>query len=187
MSQAKAASQVIKTKPPLGCAILMMDLFRSYLHQQHLPLTHQREAIAMSLFESEHHLSVDDLAEVLRGRGDHVGKATIYRTLNLLVQAGLARELDFGEGFKRYEHQAGEARHDHLICTSCGKVVRFARPDLDVLQADIADKLGFSAQSRRLKIYGVCAQCRGVAGRAAADEGTEGAISMPVSVGFDGG
>jgi Fur family ferric uptake transcriptional regulator len=186
MTQAKAASQLIETKPPLGCAILMMDLFRSYLHQQHLPLTHQREAIAMSLFESERHPSVDDLAEVLRGRGEHVGKATIYRTLNLLVQADLARELDFGEGFKRYEHQAGEARHDHLICTSCGKVVRFTRPDLDKLQADIADQLGFSAQSRRLKIYGVCAECRGLRGRAQVEEAVEGEISIPASVGFDG-
>ena len=140
--------------------MLMMDLFRSYLHQQRLPLTHQREAIAMSLFESEHHLSVDDLADRLRGRGEHVGKATIYRTLNLLVQAELARELDFGEGFKRYEHQAGEARHDHLICTGCSKVIRFSRVALDELQEQIATEYGFGVQSRRLKIYGLCNECQ---------------------------
>lgn len=159
-----SAASKVTTKPPIGCAMLLMDLFRSYLHQQRLPLTHQREAIAMTLFESQRHLSVDDLADSLRERGEHVGKATIYRTLNLLVEADLARELDFGEGFKRYEHQAGEARHDHLICTSCGKVVRFARSELDRLQADIAERLGFSAQSRRLKIYGLCAECQ-AAGR----------------------
>lgn len=140
--------------------MLMMDLFRSYLHQQRLPLTHQREAIAMSLFESEHHLSVDDLADMLRSRGEHVGKATIYRTLNLLVQAELARELDFGEGFKRYEHQAGEARHDHLICTGCSKVIRFSRVALDELQEQIATEYGFGVQSRRLKIYGLCKECQ---------------------------
>ena len=140
--------------------MLMMDLFRSYLHQHHLPLTHQREAIAMALFESERHLSVDDLEDRLRGRGEHVGKATIYRTLNLLVQAELARELDFGEGFKRYEHQAGEARHDHLICTGCSKVIRFSRAALDELQEQIAADLGFVVQSRRLKLYGLCSDCR---------------------------
>lgn len=151
----------ITTKPPRGCAMLMMDLFRAYLHQHRLPLTHQREAIAMTLFESEHHLSVDELGEQLRERGEHVGKATIYRTLNLMVEAGLAREHDFGEGFKRYEHQAGEARHDHLVCTSCGKVVRFSRSIVDELQADVAAEAGFIAETRRLEIYGLCEECQG--------------------------
>ena len=114
----------------------------------------------MALFESEHQLSVDDLEESLRQRGEHVGKATIYRTLNLLVEGDLARELDFSEGFKRYEHQAGEARHDHLICTGCGKVVRFSHERLEQLQGEIAERLGFTVQSRRLKIYGLCADCR---------------------------
>ncbi|NIR43886.1 MAG: hypothetical protein GWN99_07910, partial [Gemmatimonadetes bacterium] len=82
----------ITPKPPIGCAMLLMDLFRAYLHQQRLPVTHQREAIAMALFESEQQLSVDDLADILRERGEHVGKATIYRTLNLLVEGDLARE-----------------------------------------------------------------------------------------------
>ncbi len=140
--------------------MLMMDLFRSYLHQQRLPVTHQREVIAMALFENDRQLSVDDLAELLRGNGEHVGKATIYRTLALLVQGDLARELDFSEGFKRYEHQAGEARHDHLICTSCGTVARFARVALDDLQAQIAGEMGFTVQSRRLKIYGLCRECQ---------------------------
>lgn len=159
-SQVESPAPRITTKPPLGCAMLMMDLFRSYLHQHHLPLTHQRETIAMALFESERHLSVDDLEERLRARNEHVGKATIYRTLNLLVEAELARELDFGEGFKRYEHQAGEARHDHLICTGCGKVIRFSRAALDDLQVEIAADLGFVVESRRLKIYGLCSECQ---------------------------
>ena len=155
----------ITPKPPLGCALLMMDLFRAHLHQQRLPLTHQREAIAMALFESNRHLSVDDLAVLLRERGEHVGKATIYRTLSLMVSAGLARELDFGEGFKRYEHQAGEARHDHLICSECGVVERFSNPVLDGVLSEMASESGFIVQSRRLKLYGVCASCRGAAER----------------------
>ncbi len=149
----------ITPKPPIGCAMLMMDLFRGHLHQHRLPVTHQREAIAMVLFEAEHQLSVDDIADVLRGRCEHVGKATIYRTLSLLVEAGLARELDFSEGFKRYEHQAGETRHDHMICTDCGKVERFTGEALDDLQARIAADLGFTVQSRRLKLYGLCREC----------------------------
>jgi Fur family ferric uptake transcriptional regulator len=171
-----SSSRIVTPAPPTGCAMLMMDLFRSYLHQNRLPLTHQREAIAMALFEAERHQSVDDLADQLRGQSEHVGKATIYRTLNLLVEAGLARELDFGEGFKRYEHQAGETQHDYLICTSCGKVARFRREAMDRLQADIAAELGFAVQSRMLKIYGLCDSCAGA-------ERSEQAVGSPASVG----
>lgn len=167
----------ITPKPPLGCALLMMDLFRAHLHQHRLPLTLQREAIAMALFESDRHLSVDDLAGRLRERGEHVGKATIYRTLSLMVAAGLARELDFGEGFKRYEHQAGEARHDHLICTDCGKVERFSNPALDEVLADMAAQTGFEVQSRRLNLYGLCAACRSEKGRGETDRLAEAGLS----------
>ena len=163
-SSSESTIPKITPKPPIGCAMLLMDLFRAYLHQKRLPVTHQREAIAMSLFESENQLSVDDLADMLRDRSEHVGKATIYRTLNLLVEADLARELDFGEGFKRYEQQAGEARYDHLICTGCGKVERFTRTVLDDLQVEIAAEMGFAVQSRQLKIYGLCVDCQPAAG-----------------------
>jgi Fur family ferric uptake transcriptional regulator len=177
-SQVESPVPKITTKPPTGCAMLMMDLFRSYLHQHHLPLTHQREAIAMALFESERHLSVDDLESRLRGSNEHVGKATVYRTVNLLVEAELARELDFGEGFKRYEHQAGEARHDHLICTGCGKVIRFSRAALDELQEQIAADLGFVVQSRRLKLYGLCGDCQASGSEGAATAGTPTGIGV---------
>ncbi len=187
---AKAESPVAKLqiipKPPLGCALLMMDLFRAYLHTSRLPLTHQREAIAMTLFESDRHLSVDDLAEILRERGEHVGKATIYRTLSLMVEAGLARELDFGEGFRRYEHQAGESRHDHLICTECGTVERLSGPILDDVLAELAGKVGFTVDSRRLKIYGICARCR--EGAEAQRQSSEAAdMKVPAGVGVGRG
>ncbi len=146
--------------------MLMMDLFRLSLHQKHLPVTRQREVIAMALFESGQHLSVEEVATRLRAKGEHVGMATVYRTLNLLVEAGLAHEHDFGEGFKRYEHRAGEARHDHQICTDCGKVVEFARGALDEIQREIAEEAGFAPQTRRFEIYGLCPECRGAAAAA---------------------
>ncbi len=182
-SPAESAIPSVTTRPPIGCAMLMMDLFRSYLHQHRLPVTHQREAIAMSLFESEHHLSVDDLADLLRDRGEHVGKATIYRTLSLLVKAELAREHDFGEGFKRYEHQPGEALHDHLICTSCGKVVGFSRAAMDELQEEIAAEYGFGVQSRRLKIYGLCHDCQAAEEAAAVGSGAPKQDRAPAPLG----
>ncbi len=149
----------ITPSPPRGCAELMMGLFRSCLHERQMPVTRQREAVARVLFESRRHMAADDVAQALRETGEEVGKATIYRTLNLLVDMGLATEHDFDEGFKRYEMKVGSTHHDHLICTACGKVTEFQRPDLGRLQGEIAEDHGFTPFSRRLKIYGVCASC----------------------------
>ncbi len=158
-------SDKVETRPPLGCAAVMMGIFRDSLREHGLPVTQQRESIANVLFESTRHLSAEDIEEKLRDRGEHVGKATIYRTLNLLVEVGLATEHDFDEGFKRYEAKVGPARHDHLICTSCGEVVEFHHEGLEELQEEIAGDEEFRPVSRQLKIYGLCSECR-----AASDE-----------------
>lgn len=152
-------TDVVTTSPPLGCAAVMMGLFRAAMEEQRLPVTQQREAIARTLFESGRHLSAEDVADRLRERGEQIGKATVYRTLNLLVEVGLATEHDFDEGFKRYETRAGPSHHDHLICTSCGSVTEFQRPELEALQAEVAGARGFQVLTRQLKLYGLCADC----------------------------
>lgn len=159
-------THLLTPRPPLGCAAVMMGVFRAQLREHDLPITHQREAIAQILFESTRHLSADDIAERLRERDEHIGKATIYRTLALLVKVGLAAEHDFDEGFKRYEMRAGAAHHDHLICTSCGKVTEFRRPELDDIQAAVSEAHAFQALTRQLKVYGLCAACADASGEA---------------------
>jgi Fur family ferric uptake transcriptional regulator len=106
-----------------------IHLFRRYLRQQNLPVTQQREVVADVVFNSSEHLSVEDIEAQLRSRGERIGKATIYRTMEILVRSGLVVEHDFGEGFKRYEHLFGQQpEHEHLICTHCGHVTEFQRP-----------------------------------------------------------
>lgn len=144
----------------------MLALFRAALQEHHLPVTHQREAVARSLFESGRHLSAEDVAERLRDEGVHVGKATIYRTLGLLVDVGLAAEHDFDEGFKRYETRIGPAHSDHLVCTACGEVVEFHRDELDRIQEQVARSRGFHVLTRQLKIFGLCARCDAESGDA---------------------
>ncbi len=95
-----------------------------------------------------------------------MGKATVYRTLNLLVEVGLAAEHDFDEGFKRYEMQVGPAHHDHLICTSCGKIVEIQHAELDRAQQQIADEHGFHVLTRQTKLYGLCEICDAESGDA---------------------
>lgn len=153
-------AEKVQTRPPLGCAAVMMDIFRESLREHDLPVTQQREAVARVLFESTRHLSAEDVERRLRERGEHVGKATVYRTLNLLVDVGLATEHDFDEGFKRYEANVGPDRHDHLICTSCGEVLEFHHGGLEGIQSEVAEEEGFEPVSRQLKIYGLCADCR---------------------------
>ena len=138
-----------------------IDLFRGYLRDQGLPITGQRESIAAVVFESDRHLSVDELETELRRNGDRIGKATVYRTLDLLVKSRLVDELDFGEGFKRYESRFHrESMHEHLICQACGKVTEFPTPELPAIEARAAREHGFRPTRHKLEIYGLCASCQ---------------------------
>ena len=135
-------------------------VFGRYLRDLGLPVTHQREVVAEVVFRSEGHLSVDDIAAQLRERGEHIGKATVYRTLDLLVRSRLVAEHDFGEGFKRYEHRlSSHPIHEHLICLECGKVVEFESNELYRVENRVRQEHGFTPVRRRLEIYGLCKEC----------------------------
>ncbi|MEX0906729.1 MAG: Fur family transcriptional regulator [Gemmatimonadota bacterium] len=138
-----------------------VHLFRRYLREQGLSVTQQREAVAEVVFTSSQHLSVEEIEQQLRQGGERIGKATVYRTLEMLVKSGLVQEHDFGEGFKRYEHLFGQKpMREHLICTECGKVADIHSADLVRVQEDAARKQGFLPSRYRLQIYGLCAGCQ---------------------------
>ncbi len=146
--------------PPKVDGKALQELLRRYLRDHNLPVTHQREAIAAAIFFSGAHLSVGDIERVLRERGVAAGKATVYRTLELLVNAGLVQEHDFGEGYKRYEPVAAQSHHEHLICLNCGKVVEFSSERIERMKSLIADEHGFRHHHHRLEIYGICSDCQ---------------------------
>ncbi|HEX7243249.1 MAG TPA: Fur family transcriptional regulator [Longimicrobiaceae bacterium] len=138
-----------------------IQLFRRYLRQQGLPVTQQREVVADVVFASSEHLSVEEIETELRRRGERIGKATIYRTMEILVRSGLVEEHDFGDGFKRYEHLFGQGpAHHHLICTHCRKVVEFRSPEIERIQDAVALQHGFQPTRHRLEVYGLCADCQ---------------------------
>jgi Fur family ferric uptake transcriptional regulator len=135
-------------------------LFGRYLRDIGLPVTSQREAVAAVVFDSEGHLSVDDIERALRERGERSGKATVYRTLDLLVRSRLVEEHDFGEGFKRYEHRlSSHPIHEHLICLECGRVEEFESRELFRVESKVRHEHGFIPVRRRLEIYGLCRGC----------------------------
>ena len=138
-----------------------VHLFQRYLREQGLPVTQQREAVAQVVFDSEEHLSVEQIEAALRERGEKTGKATVYRTLEMLVKSGLVAERDFGEGFKRYEHLFGQLPvHGHMICEECGKVTEIQEDELKRVQDRVAREQGFAPSRYRLEIFGLCAACK---------------------------
>ena len=136
-------------------------LFSRYLREQGLPITQQREAVAQVVFSSNGHLSVEEIEQRLRQGEERIGKATIYRTLDLLVKSKLVEEHDFGEGFKRYEHRLSrQPVHEHLICVECGTVIEFRSDEVARIEQRVVSEHGFEPTRHRLEIYGLCRECR---------------------------
>ena len=136
------------------------DAFRLYLRDHNLPITTQRLAIADIVFGTDRHLSAEEIAVELKSQGAAAGTATVYRTLEVLVRSGLVVERDFGEGFKRYEASRGVPHHEHLICTSCGRVEEFRDERLERMTTLLAEMHNYTRQRHRLVIHGICGDCR---------------------------
>jgi Fur family ferric uptake transcriptional regulator len=138
----------------------VVERFTAYLREHNLPVTAQRLAIATVLLNSEHHLSAEDVAKEVSARGRSVGTATVYRTIDTLLESGLLVERDFGEGFRRFEPARDVPNHEHLVCTQCGKVEEFRDERLERMTTIVAESRGFARQRHRLVIHGVCRDCQ---------------------------
>lgn len=134
--------------------------FVRYLREHNLPVTAQRLAVAEALLGAERHLSAEEIAEAVSARGRAVGTATVYRTIDTLIEAGLVVERDFGEGFRRFEAARDVPNHEHLVCTQCGKVEEFRDERLDRMTTIVAESRGFARQRHRLIIHGICRECQ---------------------------
>jgi Fur family ferric uptake transcriptional regulator len=146
-----------------GDAKVLKERWKSYLVTHRLNTTAQREAIVDQFLKTQEHISIEELLGRVRKRHARVGYATVYRTLKLLVDSGLAIERHFGDGQSRYE-VVGE-HHDHLICASCGLILEFEDDDIEALQEKIAQRLGnFTVVRHRHELYALCPKARGVEG-----------------------
>lgn len=132
-----------------------------YMNKKGLRSTAQRRLVTDIFFQSSEHLSIEDLLAKVRRKDSRVGYATVYRTLKLLKESGLANERHFGDGVSRYEVAHEDQHHDHLICTECGKIVEFENDRIEELQDELAARHGFVLTRHKHELYGVCASCRG--------------------------
>ncbi|HLE41751.1 MAG TPA: transcriptional repressor [Nitrospirota bacterium] len=132
-----------------------------YLAGQGLKSTQQRDEILKIFVGAGRHLSAEELYALVKKSYPGIGYATVYRTLKLLAEAGLAEERRFEDGFTRYEYRATNGHHDHLICTKCGSIIEFENARIEELQQDVARKNKFLVQNHKLELYGLCAVCQG--------------------------
>lgn len=136
------------------------QVFERFLSEQGLRMTSQRELILKTFCRQKNHVTAEQLYEILKKTDKSIGHATVYRTLKLLTGAGIARELNFGEGSVRYEPDTDDTHHDHLVCIRCGEHVEFYDEAIEKLQQKIAEQHGYTMHDHSMNLYGVCSKCR---------------------------
>ena len=131
-----------------------------YMTERGLKSTRQRNLIIDTFFEMHGHLSVEGVWSRVRQDDPRVSVATVYRTMKLLGESGLAHARNFGDGQTRYEAAVGRHHHDHLICTNCGTIVEFENDRIEAMQDAVARRHGFKVTSHKMELYGLCKNCQ---------------------------
>ena len=133
--------------------------FADFLARAGLKTTRQREHIVRAFFDARRHVSAEELYHRIRTEDGSIGLVTVYRTLKLLQEAGLATGRQFGDAYTRFDPNPADRPHDHLICTRCGKIQEFADANLPALREKVARSRGFTVTEHRLELYGFCRDC----------------------------
>jgi len=136
------------------------EIFDNYLINNNMRETPQRGMILDAFLKIEEHATAEQLYDIVKKRDSSIGQATVYRVLKLFCEAGLAREVDFGDCVKRYEHSYNHPHHDHLVCSGCGKMVEVMDSVIEELQKRVAESFGFELTDHRMYLYGLCPDCR---------------------------
>ncbi len=136
------------------------EVFHQHLKRVGLKRTEQRDSILRVFLAAREHLSIEQLHRRVRRRDSAIGFTTVYRTLKLLVECGLASEVDFPDGVARFEHRHNRRCHHHMICIGCGASVEFFSPELDRLERSLGRKYRYLPTHHTFQIYGLCPRCR---------------------------
>src|SRR5258706_5811034 len=133
------------------------EKFMHFLAHKNLRVTSQRQAIVDTVFSTDQHFTAEQLLEWSRRRDKTISRATVYRTLPLLTESGLVREMDFGKDYKFYDpNYAEHPHHHHIICQDCEKIVEFESAKIEKLENEISQRLGFALKDHRLQITASC-------------------------------
>jgi Fur family ferric uptake transcriptional regulator len=138
----------------------VLEQFRDFLHQRSLRATDVREGIVRAIIAKDGHFDIEEIVHDMRAQGIDASRATVYRALPLLKEAGIIQTTVKSGDRPRYESMAGHEHHDHLVCTSCGKIVPFQFEAFEVLQREVAAKYGFNLTGHSHELLGVCKDCQ---------------------------
>jgi Fur family ferric uptake transcriptional regulator len=136
-----------------------MHKFQQYLTEHGFRRSRPREIVALEFFRSSDHIGIENLYKRVERIAPKVGIATVYRTLNLLVESGMALRREFATGGSSYE-KTPDTHHDHLLCTACGRIVEFHEPTIEQFQDRISERHDFVLEFHRMELYGRCGECR---------------------------
>lgn len=137
--------------------------FRAFLHGQGLKYTGERRKIVRAVMRTDEHFEAEELLRLMWEDDNRVAKATVYRTLKLLVECGIVAEVHFSNKQVHYEHSFGEAPHDHMVCRGCGRIIEFDASEVLRLTEQVAASHQFDVQGHRFQIIGRCRTCTDVA------------------------
>ena len=136
------------------------ERLKTFMKQKGFKSTRQRDIIASEFFKCADHITAEDLYNIINKRHKEIGSTTVYRTLKLLAESGLATSRVFADQLTRYEPVSEDEHHDHLICLDCGSIIEFEDPKLERLQEKIASEFGFSIVNHKVEFYGHCRDCK---------------------------
>ena len=137
-----------------------MQILKETLQKEGLRYTQQRQEIWNELCSSDKHRDAEEIFITLRNRGLNVSRATVYRTIDVLVKNNLINKLDIGDGRARFEYNDKYIHHDHLVCTKCGKIIEFYNDEIEELQNDIAKQHNFKLLDHSHQLFGICEDCQ---------------------------
>jgi len=136
------------------------ELLRQHLRSLGLKHSAQRETVLRVFFATRDHLSTEELHHLVQAQDPAIGYSTIYRSLKLFVECGLAAEVSFHDGVARFEHQLNRSSHHHMVCTECGQSVEFFAPEIDAVQEAIGRQFNYLPKRHSFQIYGICEKCQ---------------------------
>lgn len=135
------------------------SVFRNFLREKGQKMTRPREVVLRAFLEKEGHVSTEDILSASRVIDSGIGQATVFRTMKLISEAGLARDACQDEGPRLYEHSYRHSHHDHLLCVKCGRIVEFFDPEIEKAQDRVFEEYGFYPAGHRLELRGLCGDC----------------------------
>mgnify|MGYP000022817490 FL=1 len=138
----------------------LLNRFKEALKKEGLKYTPQRTAVLEEIIKDKGHRESEEIYLALKKRGQHVSRATVYRTMDILVNNGFARKMNLGDGRARYESKVNSPHHDHLVCMDCGLIVEFMNQKIEDIQDEIAIQYEFQLKRHIHQLFGLCKKCQ---------------------------